>query len=96
MVGRDHRHQLGAIVPRPLGGDHLAVVGIDAIVRDAPGLPGLSVLGVIPAESPSDQADAAIQLGGHAMHRPDERARTAAHHGDPYGPALYHATRLAR
>ena len=44
------------------------------------------------------QPDAAIQFGGHAVHRPDERAGTATDHCQPQGghPQGHQATTLAR
>jgi hypothetical protein len=93
VVRRHDRHQPRRRRRAPLGGDHLAPVGVGA---RAPGPALRGRLARIAAEGAGHQGHPPVQLGGHAVHRADEGARAAAHHGEPDGTGLGHATTPAR
>ncbi len=80
MIRGNDADKIDGIFPFALPLHHLFKICVGAVRADAVGHAGLPRSCRILTESSRDQFDGSIQLGRHAMYRPDKRARATTHH----------------
>jgi hypothetical protein len=80
MIWGDDADKVDGIFPLALPLYHLFKICVGTVGADAVSYAGLPRSCRILTESSRDQFDGSIQLGRHAMHRADKRARATTHH----------------